>query len=165
MRKFLMLLLSLGFLSCSDNEPTEETTLSKTNNHPSINKSTNLVNNSNGVIYSNYAEAFKTAKAENKAVFILFATEYCRWCTKLKQTTLKDPKIVSRLAKEYVVLFLDRDKSTYPSKYRVKGVPAVYFTDKNEEIFTSMVGYHKDPQDYIKWFNYIQVELENTQSN
>jgi len=161
MRRFLMLLLSLGFLSCSDNEQTEKTTLNKTDNHTSINKSSNLSNSSNGKIYTNYEEAFKTAKAENKPVFILFATEYCRWCRKLKKTTLKDPKIVSRLNKEYVVLFLNRDKSSYPSKYRVRGVPSVYFTDKNEEIFTSMIGYHKNPQDYIKWFDYIQAELGN----
>lgn len=160
-RKYLMLVLSLGFLSCSDNEQSDNKTLTKANNYASINKPSHLSKQSNGEIYTSYEEAFKAAKAENKPVFILFATEYCRWCRKLKQTTLKDSTIVSRLNKEYVVLFLDRDKSTYPSKYRVKGVPAVYFTDKNEEIFTSMVGYHKDPEDYIKWFDYIQVELGN----
>lgn len=162
MRKFLMLLLSLLFLSCSDNKQTESTTLNHINNHTSINKTSNLSEPNNSKIYTNYTKAFQTAKAENKPVFMLFYTEYCRWCKKLKQTTLKDSTIVSRLNKEYVVLFLDRDKSTYPSKYRVKGVPAVYFTDKNEEIFTSMVGYHKDPEDYIKWFDYIQVELGNS---
>lgn len=161
MRKYLMLALSFGFLSCSDNDQSDNKTLTKANNHASINKLSHLSQQSNGQIYTNYEAAFKTAKAENKAVFILFSTEYCRWCTKLKQTTLKDSQIVSRLNQEYVVLFLDRDKSKYPSKYRVKGVPAVYFTDKNEEIFTSMVGYHKNPQDYLKWFDYIQIELSN----
>lgn len=160
MKYYLMLLLSLFFISCSESEQRENKTLT-TNNHTSTKQSSNLSTLGNNTIYTNYEEAFQRAKADNRAVFILFSTEYCRWCTKLKETTLKNPQLLSRLNQEYVVLFLDRDKSQYPSKYRVKGVPVVYMTDKNEEIFTSMVGYHKNPQDYIKWFDYIKIELGN----
>jgi len=99
------------------------------------------------------------AKEKDRAVFILFSTKYCRWCSKLKETTLKNGEIIQRLNQEFIVLFLDRDLDAYPSKYSVKGVPSVYMTDKNEEIFTAMVGYHKNPHDYIKWFNYINIEL------
>lgn len=156
-RKYLLLLLSLGFLSCSDNEQSDGLDVSNKNSKASMSKSFNA--NKKNHIYTNYDEAFKAAKTENKPVFMLFSTEYCRWCIKLKETTLKHPELASRLEKEYIVLFLDRDKSIYPSKYRVKGVPAIYFTDKNEQIFTSIVGYHKNSQDYIKWLNYIEIEL------
>jgi thioredoxin-related protein len=159
--KQLILFLSFLFISCSSGEKHEN------NSSNTIIKKTALLKISNeskdeiAEIYTNYNEAFSLAKSENKAVFILFSTEYCRWCTKLKETTLKDSKLKSRLEKEFIVLFLDRDKDSYPSKYKVKGVPAVYMTDKNEEVFTSMVGYHKNPKDYLKWFTYIKVELEN----
>ena len=162
MRKYVPLIISLLFLSSCDNKQTENNPLNTTTNpSSSSNTSSDVSNHGYKALYTNYDEAFKVAKAENKAVFILFSTEYCRWCTKLKETTLKNPEVLSRLNAEYVVLFLDRDKSKYPSKYHVKGVPDVYLTDKNEEIFTSMVGYHKNPNDYIKWFNYIQIELGN----
>lgn len=161
MKKYLILLLSLGFLSCSDNKEVENNGSSEKSNLVSITNTSDSSSHGINKLYTDYTEAFKIAKANNKAVFILFSTEYCRWCAKLKETTLKDSLILSRLNQEYVVLFLDRDKSEYPSKYDVKGVPVVYFTDKNEEIFTSMVGYHQNPQDYIKWFDYIQIELGN----
>jgi len=159
--KQLSLLLSLLFISCSSGDGSENNQSKSIQNKSSILKISSESKNDIAVIYTNYSEAFSLAKLENKPVFILFSTEYCRWCTKLKETTLKDTKLKSRLEEEFVVLFLDRDKDTYPEKYKVRGVPAVYMTDKNEEIFTSMVGYHKNPKDYTKWFNYIKIELEN----
>jgi len=161
--KQLILLFSFLFIACSSNEDSNKNNLNSTSskNKNSILKISNESKDDIAVIYTNYEEAFSVANSENKAVFILFSTEYCRWCTKLKGTTLQDSELKSRLEKEFVVLFLDRDRDQYPSKYKVKGVPAVYMTDKNEEIFTSMVGYHKNPKDYIKWFNYIKIELEN----
>jgi len=159
--KQLIPLISLLFISCSSNETRENNSSNSTQSKTSILKISNESEEDIAEIYTNYEEAFSIAKRENKPLFILFSTEYCRWCTKLKETTLKDSELKSRLEDEFVVLFLDRDRDQYPNKYRVKGVPAVYMTDKNEEIFTSMVGYHKDPKDYIKWFNYIKVELEN----
>jgi thioredoxin-related protein len=162
MKKYLILLLLFGFISCNNSQTEEKKILSTTNNNTTIIKISHMSYNEISEIYTNYEEAFKTAKIENKALLILFSTEYCRWCTKLKETTLKNPEVIKRLNQEFVVLFLDRDKDEYPSKYNVKAVPAVYFTDKNEEIFTSMVGYHKDPQDFIKWFNYIKIELSQS---
>jgi thioredoxin-related protein len=161
MTKQLSLVLSFLFLSCSNGEHSENNHSESIKSNSTILKISSESKNDISVIYTNYEEAFTVAKLENKAVFILFSTQYCRWCTKLKETTLKNPELKSRLEKEFVVLFLDRDKDTYPSKYKVRGVPAVFMTDKNEEIFTSMVGYHKNPEDYIKWFNYIKIELKN----
>ena len=152
MGKQLLLILLLLFVSCSQNEEKKDkgNNLNGNITMPSINK-----------VYSNYKEAFKVAKDRNRPVFILFTTEYCRWCTKLKETTLKKEEIVNRLNSEYIVLLLNKNHSQYPSKYKVTAVPSVYITDKNEEIFTSIEGYHKNHYDYIKWFNYVKVELSN----
>ena len=158
--KQLILLLSFLLIACSSNDNIESNSSNSEKNN-SLLKISNESKNDISEIYTNYEKAFSVAKSKDKAVFILFSTEYCRWCTKLKETTLKDSEVISRLNQEFVVLFLDRDSDQYPKKYKVKGVPAVYMTDKNEEIFTSMVGYHKNPKDYLKWFNYIQIELEN----
>jgi len=160
MKKYLIFLLFLSFISCNNSDKEKNKTLSKRDNNSTIIKISNMSHDEISEIYTNYEEGFKVAKTENKAVFILFSTKYCRWCNKLKETTLKNPEVITRLNQEFIVLFLDRDEDEYPSKYKVKAVPTVYFTDKNEEIFTSMVGYHKDPHEFIKWFNYIKIELE-----
>lgn len=154
----LILLLSFLFIACSSSED-NHSNLDK--NESTIIKISNESQDELAVIYTNYDEAFSVAKKENKAVFILFYTDYCRWCIKLKETTLKDKELKSQLEKEFVILFLNKNRDTYPKKYKIRGVPAVYMTDKNEEVFTSMIGYHQDPKDYLKWFNYIKTELKN----
>ena len=150
MGKLVLFLLLLLFVSCSQNDEKQST------NHES-----NTVTTMSNIdkVYSNYKEAFLIAQQKNRPMFILFTTKYCRWCRKLKETTLKDQEIVKRLNNEFIVLLLDKDHSTYPSKYNITAVPTIYITNKDEEVFTSIVGYHKNPHDYIKWFNYVRVEL------
>jgi len=152
MGKQFLLLLLLIFVSCSQSENAKETdeNLNSTITMPNID-----------VVYSNYKEAFRIAKKKDRPVFILFTTKYCRWCIKLKEKTLKEKEIVERLNSEFIVLLLDKDHSKYPSKYQVSAVPSVYITDKNEEIFTSIVGYHKNSHDYIKWLDYVKIELSH----
>jgi len=156
MRKYYILILCLLFLSCNQNNSSKNTTKNQESTDIHIVKLSKIT-----TIYQNYDRAFLKAKEENKAVFILFTTQYCRWCNKLRETTLIDKEITKRLNNDFIVLLLDKKQSFYPSKYRVKDIPSVYITDKNEEIFTSIVGYHKNPNDYIQWFDYVKAELSN----
>jgi len=152
MRILALLLFLFIFVSCSQNEE------KKSNNQESdtITTMSNIDN-----VYRNYKKAFLVAKESNKPVFILFTTKHCRWCRKLKETTFKDEEVIKRLNHEFIVLLLDKNHSSYPSKYNITAVPTVYITNKDEEVFTSILGYHKNPYDYIKWFNYVKIELSN----
>ena len=152
MTKIFLLSFILLFTSCQQDNSSKSSQNNQTSNF-----FINDIHHS----YSNYKEAFQKAKQENKPVFILFTTQYCRWCIKLKETTFRDKRIVQRLNEEFIVLLLDKNHSNFPSKYKIKAIPALYITDKNEEIFTTIFGYHKDPMDYLKWFNYIKKELSN----
>jgi len=152
MGKLILFLFLLTFVSCS--QDTE-----KQSNNQESNTITTMSNIDK--VYNNYKEAFLVAKKSNKPVFILFTTKYCRWCRKLKDTTFKDEQIIKRLNDEFIVLLLDKNHSSYPAKYNISAVPTVYITNENEEVFTSIMGYHKNPYDYIKWFNYVKIELSN----
>ncbi len=110
--------------------------------------------------YGTYQEALEVAKKENKNLFILFESEQCRWCKKLQKTTLLDPLLLKRLNEEFVVAILERDKSEYPKQFQIKGVPTVYMMSNQEKIYVERMGYHKDPKDYTKWFNYVKIESE-----
>lgn len=112
-------------------------------------------------IYHNYAKALGAAQKENKPIFMLFYTKQCRWCIKLKKNTLKDKKLLSRLNKEYITLLLNKNSDEYPSSFQVDAVPKVYITNKDGEEFTSITGYHQHPRDYLKWFDYVQIELNH----
>jgi len=152
MGKLILFLFLLMFVSCS--QDTEK---------QSNNQESNTITTMSSIdkVYNNYKEAFLVAKKSNKPVFILFTTKHCRWCKKLKETTLKDEQIIKRLNDEFIVLLLDKNHSSYPAKYNISAVPTVYITNENEEVFTSIMGYHKNPYDYIKWFNYVKIELSN----
>jgi thiol:disulfide interchange protein len=52
------------------------------------------------------SEAVKTAKAEDKAVFIHFKASWCIWCKRL-ETFLEDPQMGKMLKDHYVLVGLD----------------------------------------------------------
>jgi len=160
MKLFLSFILLFGFIGCSGDEEKREEH-SPLSSNSTIIKISNFSADSISEIYTNYEEGFKVAKAENKPVFLLFTTKYCRWCKKLTETTLKDKKIIQELNEKFIVIFLDRDLDIYPSKFKIRAVPVVYLTDSNAEVFTHLLGYHKNPQDFLKWFNYIYIELNH----
>jgi thioredoxin-related protein len=116
---------------------------------------------SNFTIFNSYKDALKVAKEEKKPLFILFTKENCRWCKKLKSDLLENSNLKDRLQKEFIVLFLDKNIDKFPKSYNINGVPSVFLVSEDEDIYTEIIGYHKDPKDYIKWFNYVKIERED----
>jgi len=114
----------------------------------------------NITIYSDYNKTVELAKKEKKSIFMLFTKEQCRWCEKLKSNLLGNEEIEKILQEEYVVLYLDKEKSLYPKKYKVKGVPDVFLISETEEVYTEILGYHPKPKDYLKWFKYVRIERD-----
>jgi len=147
MKKIFILLVIFTFFACSDTEKKSMVTATESTLLPGISK-----------VYVDYQEALDAAKMSNKNMFILFQTEGCRWCKKLKATTLQDPTLIQQLNESFVVLVLDRDKSQYPDQYHVGGVPTVYMVSNKGEIYVERVGYRKDPKAYSKWFEYVKIE-------
>ncbi len=146
MKKILSLLLIFTFLVYSDTQ--------KESSNPD--KAIALAKISK--VYVDYEVALNVAKEEKKNIFILFQTEHCRWCKKLKATTLQDSVLTERLNNEFVVLVLDKEKSEYPSTFKIKGVPTVYMISNKGVIFVERVGYYENPKDYTKWFDYVKIE-------
>ena len=147
MKKVIFLLLTLFLVACSD-------TTQKAESPKNLLESTIH-------IYNDYDEALTQAKEQKKSLFILFSTQHCPWCKRLKDTTLQDPELLKRLKNEFIVLFLDKDDDDYPFVYEVEGVPSVFMVGENENIYTTQMGYRENPRDYIKWFDYIKIENES----
>ncbi len=90
---------------------------------------------------SDYEEALKQAKVQNKHVYMLITAQGCRWCRKFEATTLQDKATLELLNKKYVLLHVDKDLDFFPKKFDTKRVPKHYFiTEKGEEIY-SFLGY------------------------
>ena len=114
----------------------------------------------NVTIYSDYNKTVELAKKEKRPIFMLFTKEQCRWCKKLKSNLFENEEIAKILEEEYLVLYLDKEKSVYPQKYKVKSVPDLFLISETEEVYTEILGYRPKPKDYLKWFKYVRIERE-----
>lgn len=114
------------------------------------------------IVYQNdYKSAQQEAKKERKYLFIVVTAKNCRWCKKLKKTTLNNKEIKDNLAKGYIAVALDRDSSYYPKFIEIMAVPSVIIVDPNsEEVIKDIIGFRKNADDYLKWFRYVDVLKE-----
>ena len=86
----------------------------------------------------NYNNALKQAKQQNKDVYLFVGADVCRFCDKFKNETLSDKDVIKTLKKDYILLYMSRDKHKIPDKFEKFGVPRHYFlTENGKVIFTT----------------------------
>ncbi|WP_373069606.1 thioredoxin family protein [Sulfurimonas sp.] len=90
---------------------------------------------------NNYKTALESAKKENKLLFVFITSKNCKFCKKLKETTLKNKDIVNKINKDYISVIVMKDKDYFPSKLNAKATPMIYFLDKDENIIDYSLGY------------------------
>lgn len=88
-----------------------------------------------------FESAKKEAVADNKIIYALITKPTCKWCKKLKTTTLKRRAVAKRLKNSYVLLELTRGVSRYPDELHAKMVPMNYFLTPDGRVLYSVPGY------------------------
>lgn len=81
-----------------------------------------------------YDKALEQAKKEHKSVYLFVGADVCRWCDRFKDMTLSKKEVIDRLKKEYVLLYLSRDRHKIPEHFEVRGVPRHYFLTSDGKI-------------------------------
>jgi len=89
---------------------------------------------------SDYDEAIAKAKVEKKDVYVFIGSAYCRYCAKMKKTTLSDKDVLKRLNKSFVSIYLSRDIDDIPAQFKTKPVPRHYFVDTKGKIIYTTIG-------------------------
>jgi uncharacterized protein YyaL (SSP411 family) len=74
-----------------------------------------------------YEQALAQAKQEQKDVYMFIGADKCKFCDRFKEMTLTDKGVLKRLRKEYVLVYLSRDRHLVPEGFQTKGVPRHYF--------------------------------------
>ena len=111
---------------------------------------------------TDYKEAVKVAKKENKPILINFTgSDWCKWCWKLTGEVFSKDTFKKYADKEIVLLKVDFPRYKEQSanvkafnkelmtKYGVKGFPTIILIDKNEQEI-GKTGYKEGgPQVYI----------------
>lgn len=92
--------------------------------------------------HSNVKGAFALAKKENKNVIIMIGEDDCRWCVKMKKSTLADVRVQEQMQKYVLVSIKRSDKEAVKFVPEFDGnIPSFFFIDKNKELIESVVGY------------------------
>lgn len=94
------------------------------------------------------------AQKSKKNIFVLVESNHCRWCKLLKETTLSDPKIQTKLNKFILVKTMREDSAKY-SLPPIIGVPTMFIMTPDRKTIEQGVGYleTEDLSDVIDKFN------------
>ena len=84
---------------------------------------------------NDYEKALLVAKKEHKDVYVFVGADECRFCDRFKKTTLQDKQLIKDLKKDYVPVYLSRDRHKIPAKFKTRGVPRHYFVTSDDKVF------------------------------
>ena len=100
---------------------------------------------------TNFDEAMKRAKKEQKNVMLVIVSNYCPWCRKFEQRVLLKEDVNAIIQKNYIPLIINREKDPFPKEFDTGFTPIVHFIDhKTQKSYKNVIGYNnKDEFTYI----------------
>ncbi len=97
---------------------------------------------SSGIEWKDYTPGMALARKENKSIFLYFHAPWCTYCTKLKKTTFKDEQVLAYLKENFISIQVNTDENKpLANKWRVKGLPTLWFLESTGNKINSMPGY------------------------
>ena len=87
-----------------------------------------------------YDSALQLAKMQKKDVYLFIGADVCRFCDKFKEETLSDKDVIKTLKKDFILLYMSRDRHKIPKKFKTQGVPQHYFLTENGDIILTTNG-------------------------
>jgi thioredoxin-related protein len=105
--------------------------------------------------------AVEKAAKEQKPLMVLVTKEGCRWCDVLKQNTLKNPKVVTVLNRDFVVFEGVVDAGTVPQALMTQGTPATWFIKGKSPMFEPIMG-AVESDDFLKALDIVKQEYKKS---
>ncbi|MCH9740656.1 MAG: thioredoxin family protein [Epsilonproteobacteria bacterium] len=96
--------------------------------------------------------AFALSKEQNKPLIVMVESHGCRWCIKMKETTLNDPKVLKKLDEFIIVKVLRENPADRSRLPEFKHVPIMFFYQANGELFDNLRGYFV-ADDFLEYLN------------
>jgi len=87
-----------------------------------------------------YDKALIEAKKEHKDIYIFIGADECRFCDLFKNLTLSKKEVIDTLKKDYILVYLSRDRHNIPKRFAIKGVPRHYFLTPTGKIIHADMG-------------------------
>lgn len=107
------------------------------------------------------SKAVERAAKEQKPLMVLVTKNGCRWCDVLKQTTLKNDKVVAVLNRDFVSYEGVVDENSVPPALMTQGTPATWFIKGKTPMFEPVMG-AVESEDYLKALDIVKQEYKKT---
>ena len=107
------------------------------------------------------AAAVERAAKEQKPLMVLVTKNGCRWCDVIKQKTLRTPKIVAVLNRDFVAYEGVVDEGTVPPSLMTQGTPATWFIKGKAPMFEPIMG-AVESDDFLKALDIVKLEYKKS---
>jgi len=107
------------------------------------------------------ASAVDRAAKEKKPLMVLVTKNGCRWCEVLKEKTLKTPKVVSIVNRDFVAYEGVVDAGTVPPSLMTQGTPATWFIKGKSPMFEPIMG-AVESEDFLKALDIVKQEYKKS---
>lgn len=107
------------------------------------------------------ASAVERGIKEQKPLMVLVTKNGCRWCDVLKQNTLKNPKIVTILNRDFILYEGVVDEGTVPPSLMTQGTPATWFIKGKSPMFEPIMG-AVESEDFLKALDIVKQEYKKS---
>ena len=96
----------------------------------------------------NFNQALTLALKEDKNILMFVYSKHCPWCTKMKDTTLKDDEAIEFINNRYIFIPIDKESDNYPEDLNPDIIPTTYLIDQNtKKVKYTLYGYK--PTEYL----------------
>jgi len=104
----------------------------------------------------NFQNALKAAKKEKKLIYLFIGADRCKHCDRFKKQTLSNKNLISKMRKEYILLYMSRDQHEIPEGFERYGVPMHYFLTPEGKIIAKIQG----SRELIGWYDVLdEIDL------
>lgn len=94
--------------------------------------------------------AFQQAKSRKRYVLLHLGAVWCHWCHVQEATTYRDPKVLAKIKKQFIPVYVDQDsRPDLSRRYEAYGWPATIVLDGDGNDIGKIRGY-KEPARFIE---------------
>jgi len=114
-----------------------------------------------------YDSGIVAAKSENKPVLFIISRDSCKYCIKLDNETLKDPKVVKELNENFIAIRSWTNEGDYIPPFLAQntpGLPGIWFLYPNgDPMYQPLLGYLK-ASDFFGALKTVEAEFKKNNS-
>ncbi len=96
-----------------------------------------------------YEKAKADAQKSGKPMLVLLVSHTCRWCLRLENRTLQNPRVCDYVNRRFIPVLLYREEGDFPDFIHSAMVPATFFLTPDEKMITKPVVGYWPPKEYM----------------